>query len=139
MSANGRRHGGASLYDFRDLDLMHKLVEESDDEGWVELEHLARSMGLGDNHNRHVATRLAWMRRYGMLERDEKRGLWRLSRGGERVVVAKVKAAAQRDLEALPDAAMVEVMANVSARYRFTDRMTAQLLRREFLFGTQAR
>jgi len=132
-------HGGASLYDFRDLDILQKIAVENDAEGWVELEHLARSLGLGDNHNRNVATRLAWMRRYGMLQRDEQRGLWRLAPGGVRVVQARIKAAAQQDLEELPDEAMVEVMANVAARYRFTDPTTAHLLRREFLFGTQAR
>jgi len=133
---NGR---GASLYDFRDLDLMHKIEAESDNEGWVELEHLARAMGLGDTHNRNVGSRLAWMRRYGMVTRHEQTGLWRLSRGGQRVVAARVKAATQHELEALPESAMVETMASVVSRYRFVDAMTAAMLRREFLFGTQAR
>jgi DNA-binding IclR family transcriptional regulator len=135
----GRKGGGASLYDFRDLDILQKIAAEEDAEGWVELEPLARSLGLGDDHNRNVAVRLAWMRRYGMLARDDEKGLWRLSPGGLRVVQAKVKAAAQHDLEELPDEAMVEVMANVAARYRFADATTAHLLRREFLFGTQRR
>src|SRR5215467_12719726 len=102
MSDNGK---GASLYDFRDLDLMHKIESEADAEGWVELEHLARAMGLGDSHNRNVGARLAWMRRYGMVTRHEQTGLWRLSRGGERVVTARLKAAQARELEALPEAA----------------------------------
>lgn len=133
---NGRRHG-ASLYDFRDLDLMHKIVDEGDNEGWVETEHLARTMGLGDTHNRNVAIRLAWMKRYGMVTRDEQRGLWRLSPGGERVVAARLRAASVRQLEALPEDALVETMASVVQRYRFVDAMTATMLRREFLFGTQ--
>ena len=74
-----------------------------------------------------------------MIERDEERGLWRLSPGGSRVVAAKVRAAGKRELEALPDEAFVEVMANVSHRYAHADRMTAHLLRREFMFGTQPR
>jgi len=131
--------GGASLYDFRDLDLLAKIAAESDEDGFVETEHLARALGLGDDHNRNVAIRLAWMRRFGMLQRDEEKGLWSLAPGGLRVVRAKVKAAAQRDLEELPDEAMVEVMANVASRYRFADATTAHLLRREFLFGTQKR
>lgn len=133
---NGR---GASLYDFRDLDVMHKLVEEGDNEGWVDTEHLARAMGLGDTHNRNVSIRLAWMRRYGMVTRDEQRGMWRLSRGGERVVAARLRAASVRELEQLPEDALVETMASVVQRYRFVDSMTATMLRREFMFGTQAR
>lgn len=133
---NGR---GASLYDFRDLDLMHKLAEEADEEGWVELEHLARSMGLGDSHNRNMGVRMSWMRRYGMVSYDDKRKLWRLSSGGDRVVAARLRAAAQRELESLPEEAMVETMASVVSRYRFVDAMTATMLRREFLFGTAPR
>jgi hypothetical protein len=137
MSANNGR--GASLYEFRDLDVLHKIEAEGDDQGWIETEHLARSLGLGDDHNRNVAIRLAWMRRYGMVVRDDAKGLWRLSRGGERVVAARVRAAATRELEALPEEAMVETMASVVSRYRFVDTMTAAMLRREFLFGTQPR
>lgn len=129
---------GASLYDFRDLDLMLKLDADANDEGWIETEYLAGALGLDDG-NRNVAMRLAWMRRYGMIERDEAKGLWRLSQGGRRVVEAKLRAAAKRDLETLPDEAMIEVMANVTHRYRFADAMTATMLRREFLFGTQRR
>ena len=131
--------GGASLYDFRDLDLLQKIQAEADENGFVETEHLARSLGLGDSRNGNVGVRLAWMRRFGMLQKNEETGLWSLAPGGLRVVRAKVKAAAQRDIEELPDEAMVEVMANVAARYRFADATTAHLLRREFLYGTQRR
>jgi hypothetical protein len=116
---------------------MLKLEQEADDEGWIETEYLANAMGFNGDHHRHVGIRLGWMRRYGMLERDEQKGLWRLTPGGQRVIAARLKAASQRQLEALPDESMVEVMANVAARYHFTDSMTAHLLRREFLFGTQ--
>jgi len=136
MSRNGR---GASLRDFRDLDLLQKILAEHDAEGWIETEALAQTMGLGDDHNRNVSIRLAWMRRYGMIERDEQRGLWRLSRGAERVIEARLRAASTSELEALPDEAMVEVMANVVSRYHHADAMTAHLLRREFQFGTQPR
>jgi DNA-binding IclR family transcriptional regulator len=130
---------GATLYDFRDVDVLLKLDAEGDSDGWVETEHLARALGLGDRANPNVGVRLAWMRRFGMLERDEKSGLWRLTSGAHRVIEAKLRAASKRELETLPDEAMVEVMANVAHRYRFTDSMTATLLRREFLFGTAPR
>jgi len=125
------------MFDFRDLDVLQKIVHEGDDQGWIDTEHLARSMGLGDDHNRNVAIRLAWMRRYGMVVRDDAKGLWRLSRGGERVVSARLRAATVHELEALPEEAMVETMASVVSRYRLVDSMTATMLRREFLFGTQ--
>lgn len=134
---NGQRH--ATLYDFRDLDILMRLEDESNEDGWVETEALASALGFDEDGRRHVGIRLAWMKRYGMIQRDDRTGLWRLSPGGERVIRAKLRAATARELEALDDDAMIEVMANVTHRYRFADAMTATILRREFLFGTQPR
>lgn len=129
---NGR---GASLYEFRDLDLMHKISAEST----VTTEELAEAIGLGRDHNSNVGVRLAWMRRLGMLKRDAKSGLWRLSGAGERIVEARLRAAALDELQALPEEAMVATMASVVSRYRLLDSTTAAMLRREFMFGTQRR
>jgi hypothetical protein len=139
MSRRSNGHTGATLYDFRDVDLMFKLTEESGDEGWLETEYLAGALGFNGDHLRNVGIRLGWMRRYGMVERDEERGLWRLSPGGQRVIQARLRAAAQRELEALPDEALVQAMQSVVSRYRFVDAMTATMLRREFMYGTQPR
>jgi hypothetical protein len=124
----------ATLYDFRDLDLMLKLDAEG---GEAETWELTEALGFGENGRMPVARRLSWMKHYGMLEFDEKRHLWRLSKGGERVVHARMRAAASRQIEALPDEAMIDVMASVTTRYRHGEPMIADLLRREFLFGTQ--
>lgn len=136
-----RRH--ASLFDFRDLDLMLKLEAEGDAEGWVETEAMARALGFDDDRQ-PIAIRLAWMRRYGMIEKppnakpsDPTR--WRLTEGGLRVIRARVKASQFRTIEALPDEAMVEVMANVTSRYHLGSPMIATMLRREFLYGTKPR
>ena len=134
---NGTRH--ATVRDFRDMELMFKLRDEANDDGWADTEALAVAMGFDEDGRRNVGIRLGWMKRYGMLQRDEQSGLWRLSNGGERVVEARVRASTARQLEALDDEAMVEVMANVTSRYRFADPMTAALLRREFEFGTRPR
>ena len=127
--SNGR---GASLYEFRDLDLMHRI----DAEERITTAELAEAIGLGADHNANVGSRLSWMRRYGMIKRD-KDGLWYLSGGGDRILQARLRAAAVQELQALPDEAMVETMASVVSRYRFFDQTTAAMLRREFMFGTQ--
>lgn len=124
----------ATLYDFRDLDLMLKLDAEG---GEAETWEIADALGFHDQDRRAVGIRLAWMRRYGMLEFDQERRLWRLSKGGERVTAARLKAAQTKRIEELPDEAMVDVMASVTSRYRHGEPMLADLLRREFLFGTQ--
>ena len=130
---------GASLYDFRDLDLMLKLAEEGDDEGWIESDHMARTLGLPPDNGgtMAVAHRLSWMRRFGMIEYDRERHMWRLSEGGQRVTKARLRAAHSRTIEAIPDEAMVDVMAKVTQRYIHGEPMMAHLLRREFAYGTQ--
>lgn len=130
---NGTKH--ASLYDFRDLDLMLTIEDRADDEGWAATNDLASSLGFGDNLL-PLSSRLNWMRRYGMLEFKPKDRVWRLTDGGLRVVQARLKAAQSRTLEALPEEAMVEVMANVTSRFHHGSPMIANMLRREFLYGT---
>jgi hypothetical protein len=128
----------ATLFDFRDFDLMLKLEDEGDAEGWIDTEHIARALGFDDD-KRPIAQRFAWMRRYGMLERDEEKRMWRLSDAGRRVVTAKLRAATSREIEALEDEAFVDVMAKVGQRYRHGSPMIAHMLRREFLYGTAPR
>jgi hypothetical protein len=131
MDRNGRQH--ATLYDFRDLDLMIKLADHG---GATSLE-LAEAVGLSDAQP--MSSRLAWMRRFGMVDRDEQQLVWNLAPGGRRVIAARLKAAQSRAIESIPDDSLVEVMAHVASRYRHGDQVLATMLRREFLFGTQKR
>jgi len=136
-SRNGtRKH--ATLYDFRDLDLMLKIEDEADAEGWLESAALADSLGFSDDV-RPIGIRLAWMRRYGMVELNEKDRAWRLTQGGLRVIEARLRAAQSSALDKLPDEALVEVMAHVTGRYHHGSPMVAHMLRREFLYGTKPR
>lgn len=128
----------ATLYDFRDLDLMLKLEDEANDEGWADIEQMARALGFEDDR-RPIAQRFSWMRRYGILEYDEPKKLWRLTLAGRRVVTAKLRAATSREIETLEDEAFVDVMAKVGQRYRHGSPMIAHMLRREFLYGTSPR
>lgn len=136
MASNDRRT--ADLYTFRDLDLLLKLEDEADAEGWVETENLARSLGFGDARL-PVAQRLTWMRRYGMLDFDKRERRWRLTDGASRVIDARLRAQQARSIDKLPNESMVEVMAAITTRYRLGSPMLAAMLRREFLFGTKQR
>ena len=125
----------ATLYDFRDLDLM---IQIADWEEGIDSRDLADTLGFGENA-RPVGIRLAWMRRYGMVDLDPRNRLWSLTGGGERVLEARLRAAQTRTLEAIPDEALIDVMAHVTSRYQLGDPMMAAMLRREFLFGTKRR
>lgn len=124
----------ASLYEFRDLDLMLTVHNE----GGLTSAQLADVLGITDGAH-GVGSRAAWMRRFGMFDYDERTGMWTLSAGGKRVVEAKRRAAALQAVEDVPDESIVDIMSHVTARYRLGDPMTAHLLRREFAFGTSPR
>jgi hypothetical protein len=120
--------------------LLLKIADEGDNEGWVETRQLASALGAPDEEKINgVGVRLGWMRRFGMLEHDDKTKMWRLSPGGDRVTQARLKAAKARTIEAVPDEALIDVMAHVTTRYRLGDPILATMLRREFQFGTDPR
>jgi len=121
--------------EFRDLDLM--LAVEKD--GGLTSHGLSEALGLGGAGVQGAAVRAAWMRRFGMFDFDEQAKCWILTPSGQRVVKAKRQAAALGAVERVPDESMVDVMSHVTARYRLGDPMMANLLRREFLFGTSPR
>jgi hypothetical protein len=129
----------ATLYDFRDLDLMMRIADEA--EKRITSKDLAEAIGLDpeDGGTQSVGIRLSWMKRYGFVQFDAARHDWTLSAGGRRITEAHLRAAQVKAIENVPDEAMVEVMSHVTSRYRLGDPVIAQLLRREFLFGTQRR
>jgi hypothetical protein len=117
---------------------MLRIEDEANDEGWVETADLAGALGFADDLL-PIAQRLSWMKRYGMLEYDDRLHLWRLTDGGQRVTRAKLAAAQSRSIESLDDELFVEVMAKVGQRYVHGSPMLATMLRREFLYGTRPR
>lgn len=135
-----RRHrpASATLYDFRDLDVMFHLAEAEN--GGVPTHDLAELMGFdAEEGGRNLGIRLGWMRRYGMVKLNERERMWQLTPGGLRVVQAHELAPALRAIEKMPNEQMVEVMAHVTSRFQRGDTMLAAMMRREFLFGTKKR
>lgn len=131
---------GATLFDFRDTELMIKIAEEANgSRKGIATSELAEALGFEEGDNRPMGMRLGWMRKYGMVLFDENERTWRLSAGGRRVVEARVRSREIEVVDKLPDEAMVEVMAHVTSRYRHGQSTLAHLLRREFLYGTQRR
>jgi hypothetical protein len=121
-----------SIREFRDFDLMAKLKES----GPIKSKEMAAEMGF-DELGSHLGRRLGWMRHYGMLDRDPKTALWSLTDAGARVLFARKRARLMEELESLPEEELIEVMAQVMARYQRGQPMIAVMLRREFIFGTR--
>lgn len=128
----------ATLYDFRDTDIMIRL-SEANGHGGLPTTEIAEMLGFEEGEARGMGIRLAWMKRYGMVVFDDRERLWSLSPGGKRVTAAHLRAPALKAVEAMPDEAAVELMAHVTSRYHRGEPMLAHMLRREFLFGTKAR
>lgn len=136
MARNRPTH--ATLYDFRDLDLMFHLAAA--DNGGINSTELAETLGFdAEEGARPVGIRLAWMRRYGMVAFDDAHRSWSLSKSGARVVQAHELAPSLRVVEKMPDEQMVEVMGHVVSRFQRGESMLGHMLRREFLYGTKRR
>jgi hypothetical protein len=130
----------ATLYDFRDLDLMLHLAEAvNGSHSGIPTSELADLLGFSEGDNRPVGIRLAWMRRYGMVAFDQTEKLWSLTAGGQRVTQAHLKAPALKVVDQMPDESAIELMAHVTSRYHRGEPMIAAMLKREFLYGTQRR
>jgi hypothetical protein len=115
---------------------MYRLAEQND--GQATTLELAEALGFdAEEGGRPVGMRLAWMRRYGMVAFDETERHWSLSRSGQRVAAAHLRAPEMRVVEKMPDEKMVEMMALVTSRFQRGEAMLANLLRREFLYGTK--
>jgi hypothetical protein len=126
-----------SIYDFRDTDLLVKLASLG--ASGASAHDMADEIGLGEDGYRNVGMRFAWMKRYGMVAYDEDKHLWTVTDGAERVIESHARAAAIKTIEKVPDESMVEIMSHVTSRYRLGDPMIADLLRREFQYGTSRR
>jgi hypothetical protein len=129
----------ATLYDFRDLDIMYKIDEAANGAG-VDAGELAELLGFeAEEGKRNIGIRLAWMRRYGMVAFDKQTRHWDLSTSGRRVVSAQLRAPELKVVKEMPDEKMIEVMALVTSRYHRGETMIGNMLRREFLYGTKRR
>jgi hypothetical protein len=124
-----------TLYDFRDIDLLMKLAHEG--ASGATASEMSEALGFNSTGAQSVGVRFAWMRKFGMLSFDPEKHIWSVSAGAERVIAAHEKAAGIKKVESIPDEQLVDVMSHVTSRWRLGDPMIADMLRREFLFGTK--
>jgi hypothetical protein len=124
-----------TVFDWKDTDLM-ALVEQAGESG-VSAADLASEMNFnGHDAHRAIGMRFAWMKKFGMLNYDEKHHLWTLTDVAHRVMESQKVAALTKVLKAVPEEAVVEHMAHITSVYRMGDPMIAAMLRREFQYGT---
>lgn len=137
------------LESFSDRELLHLISDLAEEDGWVDVETIATRVGLTVDgmseeqlliHARRcVSVRLAWIRKLsGCVERHLDAGLlwWRLTDTGRQVVNAKMTDALASRLDSMEEFASLAALDALSRRYRRADVKAANLMRREWVYGT---
>lgn len=143
------------LTDFSDRELLLILDDVSDDEGWSSARDMVEPVGLKEDGVRHVSSRLAWMRRYGAIEREllwdengnpitgpmgQRQGQrWRLTEAGKMMAYGKLTKAQHKALEGIGEGELILAMRQMSLHFANASDTGATLARREWTHGLQRR
>lgn len=87
--SNGNSRRDLSLWGISDTELLHVIDDLADEDGWVNSYDVRHQLGEHpDEPDPHsgVPTRLAWLKRYGWLERSLETGLYRLTAVGSVII-----------------------------------------------------
>jgi hypothetical protein len=141
--------GNLKLESFSDREILHLLNDLAGEEGWVDVETIATRVGLTADgmseeqlliHARRcVSVRLAWIKKLsGTVERHPNKGslLWRLTDSGQMVVSARLSQAVTVGIEQMGEMNSLLALDALSRRYRRADVKAANLMRREWQYGT---
>jgi hypothetical protein len=97
MSAGrGRRNGGgdgprgldATIWGMGDTEMLAVVDDLADENGWTSTVDVRMQLGENIEEVKHsgIGIRLAWMKRYGWLERSPETGQWRLTAMGHQIL-----------------------------------------------------
>lgn len=136
---------GLKNEDYTDRELLHILNDVADGDGWASTFDIAAVLPIkhpdGEDHGTHasrcVASRFAWMTRYGWVERDESRTKWRLTRVGRDLMNGKLNKSFQTAMDKLSPGDRVLVVRAMGAAFRTGSPEAATMLRREWLHGAR--
>jgi len=124
--------------EFSDVELLAIVNDIADPDGWVTTEEVSLAVGIDAKNALHcVGSRFAYLRRIGAMEKDETQTKhWRLSPIGRAMVKGTLTSRESRMLESLSDDKLLSLARGVTTRYRSTGATGAQLMRREWQYGT---
>lgn len=122
------------LHDYSDRELVHLVADMSDDDGWTRPEEIAERAGIGRENARAVAMRLAWMRRYGIVEKNRQHpARWSLTEAGEEMVAGhKLNGGTLLALRKLKDHEIVWASHTLAGRFQEAAAPHAVMTRREW-------
>jgi hypothetical protein len=129
------------LEDFSDRELLFALEDFAGEDGLVSSQALAE--GLGINALKHpvqsVAIRLSWLKRYGVVRRDEESGMWGLTSAGESIMHGDLTKAQSRLLDNIDADRLFAVMHAVGGKLGSANAEAAKMAEREWRYNLAAR
>jgi hypothetical protein len=137
------------ITDYSDREFLLVVADHLQDDGWAESLEVSRALGF--ENRRLAAQRLAWLARYGAVEREHARDeagnirwhkdgrpmhtqRWRLTPLGEQVAHGRLRKGDETALARLGDAQLPLVTRWLSERSRGDSGM-AKLVQREWRYG----
>lgn len=144
------------LENYSDRELVHVLADltPSNGDGWVDIEAIAGRVGMSPpaglseaqaiiHAKRCVTVRFSWIARLSScVERNKekgKTGLWRLTGEGKRLVRARITKTTENQLANIDSHEALLALDALGRRYRQSSRETANLMRREWVYGTHSK
>jgi hypothetical protein len=135
-----------TIKDMSDREVLLVVHDLADSEGWVNALDVADRLGMRHDRRRATAaSRLAWLRRYGAVEREflwdenqnpilNRRGehrmgqRWRLTPIGEAIATGTLRRAQERAIEDLDDSQFLMITRALAGRVNGSDDVTVQKL-----------
>ena len=127
------------LLDMSDRELLALIHDLSKENGGVLTSDIVSTLWpkskWGKHLNRCVGSRLAWMRYFGVVVRNEDKK-WSLSSKGEEILAATIQAALLWQVEQTADDELPVMLSEVGKRYNQGSPVSRTIARREFMFAT---
>lgn len=128
-----------TLEDYADKELLLVVadVAADDPKGWARTPDIAEKLGIsGDKANNSVGIRLAWLRRFGVMDHQPPKR-WRLAPFGEVFLNGALPVQDERRLAEMRPEQWLTLTRWLSQRYHEGGAPTGHLMRREWTRGTK--
>ena len=125
------------LADYSDKELLGIVADCAGEDGWAHTEDIAKTLGIrNDRPHQSVGSRLAWLKRYGVVEGGSKR--WRLLEIGTVFLNGSIPKVTEKALDGMEPGQLFTVTRLLSRKQRSADKPVGHMLRREWRHGTGA-
>jgi len=137
------------IADFSDREILAIMADIADGAGEVTTGDLAlRLFGLKETTAdaeilEHAAlcvrSRLSWMRRYGLVEKGEKVGIWYVSRAGARLMEYRLSRSVSSAISNMPNAGMLDMAHQVGEKMVKVSEIEGRAMQRELTWQINRR